>query len=299
VQLTKGKVAVVTGAASGIGRALASRFGRSGLDVVLADVDEAGLASAAEEVGAHGVATLTVRTDVSDESSVQGLAAVAVERFGGVHLVCNNAGVETLADPWFGPLNAWEWVLGVNFWGVVYGVRTFLPLLLGQGEGHIVNTASMAGLVPGTAPSYDASKHAVVAMSEDLYVTLRQMAAPVGVSVLCPGWVRTNIMDAARNWPTSFGDPPAPSFVAQVIEKHVRRAIDEGMTPAAVADVVADAVTGERFWVFPHPEFVELAVQRWERVAAGENPSLAADLPGLPPTEQIVAEVAAQLAPPS
>ena len=146
MKLEAGNVAVVTGAASGIGLALAERFARDGLDVVLADVEEGALARAADRVGALGVKTLTVPTDVSDNQAVEALAAVAVERFGAVHVVCNNAGVSSGADPWFGPLSAWSWVLGVNLWGVIHGIRAFLPILLDQGEGHIVNTASIAGL---------------------------------------------------------------------------------------------------------------------------------------------------------
>jgi NAD(P)-dependent dehydrogenase (short-subunit alcohol dehydrogenase family) len=164
-----GKVAVVTGAASGIGFALADRFASNGMDVVLADVDENGLTSACERIRAHGVDAAAVLTDVSDEESLGELADTAYDRFGAVHVLCNNAGVASLADPWFGPISAWHWVLGVNLWGVVHGVRAFLPRMLAQAEGHIVNTASMAGLQPGASPIYDASKHAVVALSEDLY----------------------------------------------------------------------------------------------------------------------------------
>jgi len=168
MELTGGKVAVVTGAASGIGFALAERFARAGLDIVLADVEQAALEAAEQKIAELGIKTLAVTTDVSDEASVQALAAAAVERFGAVHVVCNNAGVESVADPWFGPISSWKWVLGVNLWGVIHGIRAFLPQMLGQGGGHIVNTASIAGLYPGFAPSYDASKHAVVAISEGL-----------------------------------------------------------------------------------------------------------------------------------
>ena len=149
MKLEAGKIAVVTGAASGIGLALAERFAASGMHVVLADVDEGALEAAAERITGRGVQALTVRTDVSDEASVQALAAAAVERFGAVHVVCNNAGVMSSADPWFGPLSAWTWLLGVNLWGVIHGVRAFLPVLAAQAEGHIVNTASIAGLYPG------------------------------------------------------------------------------------------------------------------------------------------------------
>src|SRR5436190_18589010 len=254
MDLEPGKAAVVTGAASGIGLALADRFATSGMHVVLADVDEEGLATAAEQIGARGVNTLTARTDVSDEASVNALAAAALDRFGAVHVVCNNAGVVSNADAWFGPLAAWSWVLGVNLWGVIHGVRAFLPTLVAQGEGHIVNTASIAGLLPGFGPSYDASKHAVVALTEDLYLNLQQVGLPIGVSVLCPGWVRTRIMDADRNWPDRLGDAPPPGMGTEIVEPHVRRAVDEGTPPAMVADLVADAVQANRFWVFPNPE---------------------------------------------
>ncbi len=173
MQLEAGKVAVVTGAASGIGFALAERFAQSGMHVVLADIEAVALDAAAERIAAHGVETLAVVTDVSSEAAVQALAAAAVERFGSVHLVCNNAGVVSKADAWAGPISAWEWVMGVNFWGIVHGVRAFLPVLVENGGGHIVNTASIAGLMPGFGASYDASKHAVVALTEDLFLDMR------------------------------------------------------------------------------------------------------------------------------
>ena len=299
MQLVKGHVAVVTGAASGIGLALAERFASSGMHIVLADVDDAGLAAAAEQVGAAGVETLTVRTDVSNVDSVQALADATYERFGSAHVICNNAGVASSADEWFGPLSSWEWVMGVNLWGVVHGVRAFLPRLIAQGGGHIVNTASIAGLYPGFGPSYDATKHAVVAITEDLYRAMTTAGLPIGVSVLCPGWVRTNIMDADRNWPAELGEKPPAVFGSEVIRKHVLRAIDEGATPAAVADLVADAVVENRYWVFPHPDFVELVVRRWHGIAEGNNPELLVDTPGMPPAAEIAAEVAALLQAPS
>jgi NAD(P)-dependent dehydrogenase (short-subunit alcohol dehydrogenase family) len=296
MKLGAGKVAVVTGAASGIGLALAARFASAGMHVVLADVDEPGLAAAAERVGEQGVDTLAVITDVSDEASVQALAAATMDRFGAAHVVCNNAGVGSQADPWFGPLSAWTWVLGVNLWGVVHGVRAFLPVLLAQGEGHIVNTASMAGLSPGAGAAYDASKHAVVALSDDLYTGMRQMEMPIGVSVLCPGWVKTSIVDAERNWPEHLGDAPPPGLGADVMFGYLRRAVDEGTPPAVVADIVADAVEAERFWVLPHPDFVDLAVRRWHDIAEGINPRPPNDVPGMPPFAQIAEEVRASLA---
>jgi NAD(P)-dependent dehydrogenase (short-subunit alcohol dehydrogenase family) len=296
MKLDAGRIAVVTGAASGIGFALAERFAKAGMHVVLADVDDAALATAAERVGAHGVDTLAVRTDVSDEASVQALAAATVERFGTVHVVCNNAGVMSSGDAWFGPLSSWTWVMGVNFWGVVHGVRAFLPTIALQPEGgHFVNTASIAGLLPGFGAVYDASKHAVVAMSEDLYTNMQGAGLPIGVSVLCPGWVRTSILDAERNWPDRLGEKPPPGIGNDIVIGHVRRVIDEGMPPAAIADRVADAVDADRFWVLPHPDFNELAIQRWHDIAEGVNPRRDMQVPGLPSIEEIAAEIQAAL----
>jgi NAD(P)-dependent dehydrogenase (short-subunit alcohol dehydrogenase family) len=293
MQLEQGQVAVVTGAGSGIGLALADRLARAGLNIVLADVQPDALAAAAETVASHGVEALTVRTDVSKEPEVQALAEQTLARFGAVHVVCNNAGVAPRADAWFGPLSAWQWVMGVNFWGVVHGCRTFLPHL--AGGGHIVNTASIAGLMPGFAPSYDASKHAVVAISEDLFNTVRVAGLPVGVSVLCPGWVRTGILDADRNWPPELGDKPTNDAGGVVFEQHARRAIDEGSNPAYVADAVVDAVVANRFWVIPHQEFLDVVAQRWETILERADPAPAEHLPGMPPRSQLIAEVTAAL----
>jgi NAD(P)-dependent dehydrogenase (short-subunit alcohol dehydrogenase family) len=276
VELRPGQVAVVTGAASGIGRALAGRFAAGGLHVVLADVDQSGLDGAAADLQAGGAEALPVLTDVSDESAVQALAGKTLDRFGAVHVVCNNAGVYSPADPWFGPLSAWQWVMGVNLWGIVHGVRAFLPTLLAQREGHIVNTSSWAGLVPGlSGPVYDATKHAVVALSEDLYTALGAMGSPVGVSVLCPGMVRTQIIDAERNWPSALGDPPPPGPAAEVFLPLVREGLAAGMAPGAVADVVADAISANRFWVFPDPDLLDTAAQRWRTITEGRNPERA------------------------
>jgi NAD(P)-dependent dehydrogenase (short-subunit alcohol dehydrogenase family) len=297
MELTRGQVAVVTGGASGIGLALADRFARDGLDLVLADVEEDALAAAVAQIEARGVRAIGVRTDVSKEAEVQALAGVTIEQFGAVHVVCNNAGVAARSDPWFGPLSSWEWVMGVNFWGIVHGCRAFLPHLVGGG--HIVNTASIAGLLTGFGPSYDASKHAAVAMTEDLYNTVTAAGLPIGVSVLCPGWVRTNILDADRNWPAELGEKPAQDPVAAITSHHVSRALAEGQTPAFVADAVAAAIVADRFWVLPHQEFLDLATERWATITERINPQPPDATPGMPPRAQIVAEVAAALGLPS
>ncbi len=293
MELAKGQIAVVTGAGSGIGLALAERFARDGLNIVAADVQDDALASARERIAGLGVEVLTMRCDVSKESDLDVLAHATIDRFGAVHVVCNNAGVAPRADPWFGPISAWQWVIGVNLWGVVHGCRAFLPHLLGGG--HVVNTASIAGLYPGFSPAYDASKHAVVAISEGLYNMASIAGLPVGVSVLCPGWVRTGIMDSDRNWPSELGERPEPAPTSAVVEPHVRRAIDEGATPAFIADAVADAVQTGRFWVIPQQEFLDLVIRRWDTIAERENPSRTEQTPGMPPPDQIAAEVMAAL----
>src|SRR3954447_11468742 len=272
MDLRTGDVAVVTGAASGIGFALAERFASAGLHVVAADVDDDALTTAAITLRTHGTDVLVHTVDVRDDHAVVGLAAAAVDHFGAVHVVCNNAGVSTMADPWSGPLAAWKWVFDVNVWGVLHGVRAFLPHLLEGGRGHFVNTASMAGLAPGVGAAYDASKHAVVALSEDLYLDLQAQLAPVGVSVLCPGWVRTNIVDADRNWPADHGAVPERAATTGLLEPHLRRAIAEGLTPAEVADHVAEAIAEDRFWVLPSPGWIDLAADRWDSILAGANP---------------------------
>lgn len=295
MELGQGKVAVVTGAASGIGLAMAHSFAAAGCAVVLSDVQADALDAAAAEVGAHGVDTLSVLTDVSKLEEVEALAAATMTRFGAVHVVCNNAGVGGAGDPWLGPIESWEWVMGVNFWGVVYGVRTFLPHIVMSGGGHIVNTASMAGLYPGFAAPYDASKHAVVAITEGLYSSLQSAQMPVGVSCLCPGWVKTGIAESERNWPGELGAAPERTAAQQVSLNHLRRAIDEGMQPAAVADLVADAVRNDRFWIFPHPDWLDIAMERFHSIGDGTNPSPPEEFPGMPPRSQMLAEVMAAM----
>jgi NAD(P)-dependent dehydrogenase (short-subunit alcohol dehydrogenase family) len=296
MDLGNGTVAVVTGGGSGIGLAVANGFASRGCSIVIADVQDDALDAAASAIAAdHGVEVLAVRTDVSKVEQVDALAAATMERFGAVHVVFNNAGVAGLGDPWFGGIESWQWVMGVNFWGVVHGIRAFLPHLAASSEAHIVNTASMAGLIPGFSPAYDASKHAVVAISEGLHSMLRTVGLPIGVSCLCPGWIRTKILDAERNWPDELGERPVVDGAGEVTRKYVGRAIDEGMQPAAVADHVVDAVLANRYWIFPNPEFVDIAADRWHTIAERIDPQPIEQMPGLPPRSQIIEEVMAAL----
>ena len=299
MELGPGRVAVVTGAASGIGLAMANAFAAAGCSVVLADVQADALEAARAEVAAHGVETLAVVTDVSKLDEVEALAAATMERFGAVHVVCNNAGVAGAGDPWLGPIESWEWVFGVNLWGVVYGVRSFLPLIALSGGGHIVNTASMAGLYPGLSGPYDATKHAVVALTENLYNGMQVAQMPIGVSCLCPGWVKTGIAHSDRNWPAELGDLPDRDAGQEVTLGYLERAIDEGMQPGAVADLVLDAVRSDRFWIFPHPDWLEIAMERFHSVGEGVNPSPPEEFPGMPPRSQMIAEMMAAMTPPA
>jgi len=190
-------------------------------------------------------------------------------------VLCNNAGVVGKGDSWTAPMSAWEWVFAVNVFGVVHGIRAFLPIMHDQGEGHIVNTASIAGLiaVPGAAP-YLASKHAVVAISESLFLELKAVGSPVGVSALCPGFVRTNLIDGQR-WPDRFGAEPEPhqTPLGQLVAAGLSAGVENGIDPFDVAAQVVDAIRDERFWILTHPELRDQPVERMRRAAIQENPS--------------------------
>lgn len=269
----EGKVAVVTGGASGIGLAMAEAFGRQQMRVVIADIEAEALAQAQRSLESAGIETAAVVCDVSDPSSVESLRHKALEAFGSVHVVCNNAGVGAGGPSWEIPLARWQWVFGVNFWGVVHGLAAFVPLLMGQGEGHVVNTASAAGLsaVPYMGP-YTTSKHAVVALTEALSMELAFSGGTVGASVLCPMWVRTRIAESERNAPPEVlagGDAPG-GFGADLVSGLVAG----GMDPAEVASHVVTAVQESRFWILPHEEVKGTVTRRAERIEREEPPQL-------------------------
>jgi NAD(P)-dependent dehydrogenase (short-subunit alcohol dehydrogenase family) len=271
-----GRVAVVTGAASGIGFGLSERFASEGMRVVMADIEEPALAEAAEVLIGRGGEVLPVPTDVSRPEQVDALRDRALETFGAVHVLCNNAGVAGLGRPlWDLTPGEWAWVLGVNLWGVINGIRSFLPALREQDAAHVVNTASVAGLVAGILGPYSVTKHGVVALSEALYFQLLQHGAGVGVSVLCPGWVKTRIVDSDRNRPAELG-PPAELEPTQAAVREVgRQRVESGIEPAEVAAHVVDAIRSGRFYVLTHPEMNDAIRRRAEEVLAGGPPGLA------------------------
>jgi NAD(P)-dependent dehydrogenase (short-subunit alcohol dehydrogenase family) len=280
-----GRVAVVTGGASGIGFALASAFAAEGMKVVLGDIEAPALDEAVGKLEASGAEVIGVRTDVSDAAQVQALADAAVARFGAIHIACNNAGVGAGGFSWEAPLSTWEWVLGVNLWGVIHGLRAFVPILMQQPEAHVVNTASVAGLVGGPFMGpYNASKHAVVAITETLYHEMGLMAPHVKVSVLCPGWVRTRIAESARNRPVEDGrgsdvhDGAEGSLMSGVLQPF----IDNGMAPEEVASKVLDAIRAEHFWILPHDGtddfWVTFVNERTQSLADRTNPTIRSPL---------------------
>jgi short-subunit dehydrogenase len=257
---------------------MAERFAAEGMKVVLADIEQAALDRAAAEMKAKGAEVAEKRTDVSRAEDVEALAKFAVGTFGAVHVVCNNAGVGMGGSAWQMTVKDWEWMLGVNLWGVIHGIRTFVPLMLAQGdEGHIVNTASGAGL--HTRPflgMYAATKHAVVALSESMYHELRLTGSKVGVSVLCPAVVNTRIGESERNRPTGLRNEAAAGNPAQMaaMEQAFRAALAAGLAPEQVAQAVFDAIREERFYIITHEETKGRVRAKMEDILEGRNPRM-------------------------
>ena len=261
-----GKVAVVTGAASGLGRGIAGRFGAAGCTLVLADVEETALETARQELAAAGIETTAVPTDVSDEASMDALAEATLERHGRVDLLFNNAGVGVHRPTADMTTKDWEWVLGVNLWGVIHGLRVFLPHMLARDAGRIVNTASSAGhVVVPTLAAYNASKHAVVAISETVRAELAQQDSAVAVAAFCPGLVRTRITSSARNRPERLCNPGEPLPEKDSWDEELARGRQEAMearfgpakSPAEAADILHDGLLEGRFYIWTDDIFVE------------------------------------------
>jgi NAD(P)-dependent dehydrogenase (short-subunit alcohol dehydrogenase family) len=285
----KGKVAVVTGAASGIGWALAEHCAKEGMKVVLADVDEPALREAENTLKNRGTDVVTVLTDVSRFNDVENLAQKTLDAFGCVHLLFNNAGVHSQNTIWENSLKDWEWTIGVNLWGVIHGIKAFVPIMIKQQtECHIVNSASLSGLIAGALEgAYRVTKHGVVSLSETLYIELKLAGTKIGVSVLCPGFVRTRILENAQIRPEAFRIPPVQREMtpekqasAKMIDEFYRNGIQSGMPPGECAALVFEAIRNDRFYIITHPvESYRQIQQRMENIIQGCNPAV----PDLPP----------------
>jgi len=276
----RGKVAVITGAGSGIGRSMAERCVQEGMIVVVTDVDEARLAGTEDGLRALGGTVLSVRTDVSRRGDVETLAQKTRDAFGAVHVLVKNAGVGAGGSPWEATWNDWEWVLGVNLWGVIYGVKVFTPIMIAQEtDCHIINTASIAGLtVGGSSAPYSVSKHAVVALSESLYLALDQRKSRVKVSVLCPASVKTNIVNSERSRPVELqneSDDVPPE--TRAYWAFMNTAVEGGISPLQVADQVFRAMREERFYILTHPEWLPVIQLRVDNLLRADNPKSSAE----------------------
>ena len=274
--MTTTRTAVITGAASGIGLALARRAAVDGMNLVLADIDAVTLATAAASLNINPDRLLLLKTDVRKAEQIKALADAAYDRFGAVHLLCNNAGVALGRVVWEHTIQDWEWVLGVNLWSVIYGVSEFLPRMQAAGEtAHIVNTASAAGLVstPGMA-AYNVSKHGVATLSETLYHELKATNSPGGVSILCPAWVPTGIGRSERNRPADSGAAMEPGEFSAAIEKGMGKAIASARLSADdMANATFDAVGEKRFYIIPHRGMISSIETRFKDISELRNPT--------------------------
>lgn len=270
----QGRVAVITGGASGIGRGMVEAFIDEGMKVVIGDVEQAALDKTVAELKDAGADVVGAVCDVSEQKSVDALAKTTLDAFGAVHVLCNNAGVAgTNTEPsWQRPIEDWNWVMGVNLNGVMHGIRSFVPIMLAQGEdAHVVNTASIAGLVGGGG-TYGVSKSACVALSESLFGELALAQPKVGVSVLCPGWVRTRILESERNRPETPREAPGEAApLAAMMRKAAEGAVEKGLDPREVGSIVVDAIKTRRFYILTHP-WQEMIEHHAKNILEGRDP---------------------------
>lgn len=268
------KVAVITGAAGGIGLALAKMAASQGMKVVLADIEEKNLASNVNALKSQGSKAVAHITDVSEADQVQGLADRALSEFGSVDLVFNNAGVLVDGKCWERTVEDWQWIMGVNLWGVIHGVRTFIPIMLDQGTPcHMVNTSSQAGLTVGPylAP-YNVTKEGVVALTETLHHELAEQNANIKASVLCPGSVATGIWQSQRNRPQDLDETVPLGEAAQDYRNIVEAGVAAGDSPDDAANFIFECIEEERFWIFPQPGMLPTFEERAQSILNQQNP---------------------------
>lgn len=255
-----GRTAVVTGGGSGIGRGIVRALAGQGMNIVVADIEQAPMDEVVAELAAKGTEAIGVRTDVSKLEQVEALAAAALDRFGAVHVLCNNAGVGVSDPVGATSLEDWRWTIDIDLWGPIHGVHVFLPIMERQGEpGHLNSTASMAGLYAGASlGAYNVAKHGVVALMASLERDLRLAGSPLRASVLCPGPINTNIVDSERNRSAESAAQHVGTAAGKKFWDILTRTLADGMNPDEVGPMVLDAVLNDRFWVLTHPEMGEL-----------------------------------------
>jgi NAD(P)-dependent dehydrogenase (short-subunit alcohol dehydrogenase family) len=276
----EGRVAVITGAASGIGLGIAEVLANNGMKVMMADIEEEALGREAERLRAANFDATAGVTDVSRIESLENLLTRTIETYGKVNVLCNNAGVAGGGGPiWQTTERDWQWVMGVNLMGVVHGVRVFVPHMLEHGEeGHVVNTSSILGLVSGGGGIYDVTKHAVTRLTEGLYVDLRAAGAQISASVLCPGMIATNIITSQRNRPEELANDTSQvshtelNQMMQARDEMAKRFQEMGMPPMEVGEKVLDAISNDRFYVLTHPENMAGVRRRFETILNLEQP---------------------------
>ena len=268
----EGRSAVITGAASGIGFALAKKFAEEKMNIVLADIEQDALDAAVNKISDLGVEAIGIQVDVMDKQAVSHLADESIKAFGNIHVLCNNAGVASTVvgdGIWDLDDSDWEWVLGVNFYGTLYGIQAFVPHMINhKEEGHVLNTISLAGILPGEA-IYGVSKHAALALSESLWQGLKKKKSKIGASVLCPGFVATNIIESDRNRPNHLAAKNKANFL---LKKLVATVLKRGKEPNEIANVTLQAIQDNQFYILPHTNYDDMIKERYSRILARTEP---------------------------